>query len=93
MKSFVQSMYLLTNAFGSALSEGLNPVSKDPQVQWLYVGVCIACAITAVVFWVLFHHLNAQEEALNELTKNEPMLKRGSISGGYVEEGQAEKVL
>lgn len=89
MKSFVQSLYLLTNAFGYAISEAFIPVVGDPAIMWLYVGICIACAVTAVVFWILFHHLNAKEEELNELTKNEPMLKRGSVSGGYVEEGEA----
>lgn len=87
MKSFVQSMYLLTNAFGSALSETLVSVAVDPKFQWLYVGICVACVITGSVFWVLFRHLNAQEEALNELDKDEPVLRRGSLKG-EVEEGE-----
>lgn len=78
MKSFVQSMYLLTNAFGSAISEALVPTATDPRYQWLYVGICVACFITGTVFWFTFKHLNAQEEALNELSKDDPVLRRGS---------------
>lgn len=90
MKSFVQSMYLLTNAFGSAISEALVPVAVDPKILWMYTGIASASAFTAIVFWTLFHHLNAQEEALNELDKDEPMLKRGSLSGAFVEEGDGD---
>ena len=35
MKSFVQAMYLLTNAFGSALGEALTPVAYDPAILWM----------------------------------------------------------
>lgn len=78
MKSFVQSMYLLTNAFGSAISEALVSVAVDPKILWMYVGICIASALTGTVFFIVFHHLNAQEEALNEVDKNEPpMIKPG----------------
>lgn len=78
MKSFVQSMYLFTNAFGSAISEALVDTAVDPRYQWLYIGICVACFITGTVFWFTFKHLNAQEEALNELSKDDPVLRRGS---------------
>ena len=90
MKSFVQSMYLLTNAFGSAISEALVPVAVDPKILWMYVGVSCASGVTAVLFWLLFKHLNAQEEALNELDKDVPALKRGSLSSA-IEEGGASR--
>ena len=67
MKSFVQSMYLLTNAFGSAIGLALVPVTSDPKILWMYTGLAIASVITAVVFWVLFHHLNAEEDRMNAL--------------------------
>ena len=34
MKSFVQSIYLPTNAFGSAVGEALDPVVYDPAILW-----------------------------------------------------------
>ncbi|KAH9884374.1 PTR2-domain-containing protein [Xylariomycetidae sp. FL2044] len=62
MKSFVQSMYLLTNAFGSALNEALVPVTTDPQILWMYTGIAIGAFITGIIFWVLFHHYDREEE-------------------------------
>lgn len=70
MKSFVQSMYLLTNAFGSAISEGLNPVLIDPKVQWMYVGLAISSFVAGGLIWILFHHLNEAEEEMNALEKD-----------------------
>jgi POT family proton-dependent oligopeptide transporter len=74
MKSFVQSIYLFTNALGSALNEALIPVLVDPKIQWMYVGISIFTACTAVVFWFLFHHYDAQEEKMYDLDRNLPTL-------------------
>jgi len=82
MKSFVQSMFLLTNAFGSAISEGLNPLLYDPAIQWMFAGLAVASFIAGCVIWVLFHHLNAQEDSLNALDQdydNDPTLRRNSV--------------
>jgi POT family proton-dependent oligopeptide transporter len=70
MKSFVQSMYLLTNAVGAAIGMGLSPLAKDPEIQWMYVGLCCASFAVAVVFWWIFRHLNAKEEEMNALDEN-----------------------
>ncbi|KAF1969841.1 di/tri peptide transporter 2 [Bimuria novae-zelandiae CBS 107.79] len=73
MKSFVQSMFLLTNAFGSAISEALNPVLYDPAIQWMYVGLA-----------VLFRHLNDTEEEMNAMEQDidkDPTLRRASVHG------------
>ena len=70
MKSFVQSLYLVTNAFGSALGMALSPVAYDPAILWMYVGLCGTAVVTAVVFWVLFHKLNDQEDRMNSLDKD-----------------------
>ncbi|OAP63958.1 hypothetical protein AYL99_03185 [Fonsecaea erecta] len=67
MKSFVQSVYLLTNAFGSALGEALTPVAYDPAILWMFVGLCIASFCAGCLIWVLFHHLNEREEEMNAL--------------------------
>lgn len=86
MKSFVQSMYLLTNAFGSAISTAFVSVALDPKYLWLYTGLACASVTTGAIFWFTFKHLNAQEEELNELDKNEPVLK----GRGGVEEGESQ---
>ncbi|KAH8429083.1 peptide MFS transporter [Aspergillus melleus] len=67
MKSFVQSMYLLTNAFGSAIAEALTPAAFDPAIMWMFVGLACASFIAGIVFWLVFHHLNAQEDEMNAL--------------------------
>ena len=67
MKSFVQSMYLLTNAFGSALGEALTPTAADPKVLWMYAGLGIASFVAGCLFWLVFHHLNDREDEMNAL--------------------------
>ncbi|KAF1959168.1 PTR2-domain-containing protein [Byssothecium circinans] len=82
MKSFVQSMYLLTNAFGSAISEGLNPVLYDPAIQWMYVGLAVSSFVAGCLIWIIFHHLNATEDEMNALDEDydkDPTLRRGSV--------------
>jgi POT family proton-dependent oligopeptide transporter len=84
MKSFVQSMYLLTNAFGSAISEALNPVLVDPKIQWMYVGLAVASFLAGCAIWILFHHLNAQEDEMNALDQDydkDETLRRSSVHG------------
>ncbi|KAH7086844.1 di/tri peptide transporter 2 [Paraphoma chrysanthemicola] len=84
MKSFVQSMYLLTNAFGSAISEALNPVLYDPAIQWMFVGLAVASFIAGCLIWIIFHHLNEQEDSMNALDQDydkDPTLRRSSVHG------------
>lgn len=74
MKSFVQSIYLFTNALGSALNEALIPVLVDPKILWMYAGISIFTACTAVVFFFLFRHYDAQEEKMYDLDRDLPTL-------------------
>jgi len=82
MKSFVQSMYLLTNAFGSAISEALNPLLYDPAIQWMFVGLAVSSFIAGCLIWILFHHLNATEDEMNQMDQDydkDPTLRRSSV--------------
>ncbi|KAF2442163.1 peptide transporter PTR2-A [Karstenula rhodostoma CBS 690.94] len=84
MKSFVQSMFLLTNAFGSAISEALNPVLYDPAIQWMYVGIAVASFVAGCLIWVLFHHLNDTEEEMNAMDQDvdvDSTMRRASVHG------------
>jgi len=54
MKSFVQSMYLLTNAFGSAIGIALAPTSADPKAVWMYCGLAVASFSTGIIFYLIF---------------------------------------
>ena len=67
MKSFIMSMFLLTNAGGALLGMAISPVAKDPNLVWLYTGLAGGSVIAAVVFWTLFNHYNASEDSMNEL--------------------------
>lgn len=69
MKSFIMSMFLLTNAFGSALGAALSPTAKDPKLLWMYTGLVVATVIAGCVFWVLFSRYNKIEESMNDLDK------------------------
>jgi POT family proton-dependent oligopeptide transporter len=84
MKSFVQAMYLLTNAFGSAISEAFNPVLGDPDILWMYTGLAVASFVAGGLIWILFHHLNETENQMNALDQDydaDPTLRRGSVIG------------
>lgn len=82
MKSFVQSIYLFTNAFGSAISEGLVPVSKNPKFVWMYSGVAISSALAGCACYILFRHYDSQEEDMYDLDRNEPQLEIGNEAEG-----------
>lgn len=72
MKSFVMSIFLLQNAFGSALGIALSPTAVDPKLLWMYAGLSIVTIITAGIFWILFRKYNAQEESMNALEDKGP---------------------
>ena len=65
LKSFVQSLFLLTNAFGSALNECFLPVLYDPAIMWMYAGIGIACFVCGILIWIFFSALNKTEDKMN----------------------------
>lgn len=67
MKSFIMSIFLLTNAVGSALGIALSPTSENPKFVWTYTGLSLACFFAGVLFWICFRHYNKVEEELNRL--------------------------
>ncbi|ODV81506.1 PTR2-domain-containing protein [Suhomyces tanzawaensis NRRL Y-17324] len=72
MKSFITSLFLATNAVGSALGIALSSTSVDPKLVWTFTGLAVACFIAGCCFWLCFNHYNAKEDELNQLEyKNE----------------------
>lgn len=69
MKSFIMSLFLLTNAFGSALSIALSPTAVDPKLLWMYTGLCVACFLAGIIFWLLYSRYNDTEQSMNDLEK------------------------
>jgi proton-dependent oligopeptide transporter, POT family len=67
MKSFVQSMYLLTNAFGYAIGEAFIPLVGDPKIMWLFIGLCVGSFCVGLLFFGLFWKLDRLEDEMNSL--------------------------
>lgn len=67
MKAFIMSLFLVTNAFGSAIGIALSSVSVDPKMVWTYSGLAIACFLGGCLFWVFFRHYNDREDDWNNL--------------------------
>jgi len=88
MKSLVMSIFLLQNAFGSALGVALSPTSKNPKLVIMYASIAAATLIAGLAFWFCFRKYNKVEEELNKLdadnekfrprTLNE--LKKGEVA-------------
>jgi len=86
MKSFVQSLYLFTNAFGSALNESLVPVLVDPKILWMYTGVGIFAFCTGFVFYAIFRHYDKDEEKMYALDRDLPELTHQGFKEKSVED-------
>lgn len=67
MKSFVQAMYLFTNAFGYAIGEAFTNLVGDPKIMWLFAGLCISSFLAGCIFFVIFHGLDSKEDEMNSL--------------------------
>ncbi|KAI5291660.1 hypothetical protein KEM52_000105 [Ascosphaera acerosa] len=80
MKSFVQSMYLLTNAFGSAIAEALTPAAYDPAIMWMFMGLAIASFIAGIIIYLTFSRLNKREDALNALDSDDEEIKAAAAA-------------
>jgi proton-dependent oligopeptide transporter, POT family len=69
MKSFIMSIFLLTNAGGAALGVVIAPFAKDPNMTLFYLSLGITSAAFGLVFWLKFRGLNkvVEEEVRIEL--------------------------
>lgn len=65
MRSMVQAICLLMNAFSSALSQALVSLSDDPLLVWNYGVVAVLAAVGGVGFWVSNRNLDKEEDSLN----------------------------
>ncbi|ABN64941.1 peptide transporter [Scheffersomyces stipitis CBS 6054] len=82
MKSFITSLFLVTNAFGSALGIALSSTSEDPKMVWTYTGLATACFIAGWIFWFCFKHYNYKEDEFNRLEyATEEEYKKPTLDG------------
>ncbi|CAI5758426.1 unnamed protein product [Candida verbasci] len=80
MKSFIMSLFLVTNAFGSALGIALSSVSVDPKMTWLFTGLAVACFLAGCLFWVIYSHYNKYEEQWNSLEYENEIAKGDDVA-------------
>ncbi|TGO55790.1 hypothetical protein BOTNAR_0237g00070 [Botryotinia narcissicola] len=79
MKSFVQAMFLLTNAFGFAICQAFIPLVGNPTILWMFVGLACGSFGAGIVFWICYHKLDEQEDELNSLdAKSEEVESKGT---------------
>ncbi|KAK9447610.1 POT family-domain-containing protein [Limtongia smithiae] len=62
MKSFVMSVFLLTNAFGAALGIAISPTAKDPDMVRTYTGLAVVTTVAGIIFFVLFRKYNRDDD-------------------------------
>ncbi|KAL7272746.1 peptide transporter ptr2 [Rhizina undulata] len=65
MKSFIMSLFLLTNALGSALGIAVSPTAKHPKLVWTFTGLSVATAVAGILFWCFFRRYNDKEAEMN----------------------------
>ncbi|KAK6387892.1 hypothetical protein LTR65_008347 [Meristemomyces frigidus] len=58
MKALVMSLFLVTTALSSALSEIITPAMVDPYLIWVWAGPTIALAVQTVIFWFRYRKFN-----------------------------------
>ncbi|KAJ5004740.1 Peptide transporter [Colletotrichum sp. SAR 10_66] len=90
MKSFVQSIYLFTNAFGSAISEALVSVAVDPKFLWMYTGVACFSFVIGFVFYFTFRHYDAEEDKMYDLDRDQPILTHNGVKQTETDEFTAQ---
>ncbi|KAK9479121.1 POT family-domain-containing protein [Lipomyces japonicus] len=67
MKSFVMSVFLLTNAFGAAIGIVISPTARDPNMVWTYAILAAVTFVVGILFWIKFSKLNEEEDELNAI--------------------------
>ncbi|KAF3053031.1 peptide transporter ptr2 [Didymella keratinophila] len=82
MKSFIMSLFLLTNAGGSALGILIAPLARDPYLQWLYFGLASAAAVTGYAFHCTFKNVT-EDDAGRKIERAEEfeLMSRDSMDG------------
>ncbi|KAE8340233.1 hypothetical protein BDV24DRAFT_134444 [Aspergillus arachidicola] len=86
MRTVVQSMRQLSAGIGSAIGIALGPVSRDPKVLWMDVGLAVSLALSGVLFWAVMGHLEKDKEDLDTMYLSEDQ-DRAAHTGGEANSG------
>ncbi|KAJ6150718.1 hypothetical protein N7470_007312 [Penicillium chermesinum] len=71
MRSLVQAIAQLMNAFSSAIGQAFVSLSEDPLLVWNYAVVAILAFVGAVGFWLTNYKLDRVEDTLNLLPQSQ----------------------
>lgn len=82
MKSFVMSIFLLMNAFGSVLGIALASTSVYEKYMWMYASLAIVTLLAGGLFWVLFNKYNKTEEEMWALEDRGIKAQAAPVAGG-----------
>lgn len=67
MRSLVMAIFLFTSAISAAIGEAFVSLSSDPLLVWNYGVMAVLAAVSGVIFWFQYRHLDSQEDELNEI--------------------------
>lgn len=83
MRSLVQALGQLSSGIGSALGIAFSPLSKDPQILYLYTGLAATMITVSPVFWLTFrkhdHFFSSASNSTDPISQ-EPL--RNSVDTG-----------
>jgi len=65
MRGVVSGINLLNTAFAYLINLALSDVVKDPNLVWCFGGPVIVLAVTTVIFWFTFKHIDKEEYVLS----------------------------
>ena len=71
MRSLVMAVFLFMSALASAIGEAFVSLSIDPLLVWNYAVMAVLAAISGVIFWFQFKHLDEQEDELNAIKEGQ----------------------
>ena len=86
MRTVVQSMRQLSAGIGSAIGVALGPVSRDPKVLWMDVGLAVSLGLSGPLFWAVMGHLEKEKDDMDTMLLNEDR-NREAHTGGEVTSG------
>ncbi|CAL1710845.1 unnamed protein product [Somion occarium] len=67
MRSLVMGIFLFMSAISSAIGEAFVSLSADPLLVWNYGVMAVLAAVSGLIFWFQYRHLDHQEDELNNL--------------------------
>lgn len=70
MRSLVMGVGLFTTAIGAAIQEAFLPLVKDPLLVWMYTTFACIAFVAGCLFAVMYRHIDAEEDYLNNLASS-----------------------